>query len=156
MSVRIVMSMVIVVMFLASCGGSAGQPRALAVATTAATPCGSWASPADSDGRLIGATRDSTEIRVAVPAPVRARTEVRLDWHMTAGPGALPLAMYAERAELSEPSIRLQPRAIEPNSGDDYAVYLTFPNAGCWRMHGERLGGKLSGDVWLSVLLANP
>src|SRR5687768_8670404 len=156
MSVRVVW-LVIVLMLLGSCGGSAGQPRVLAGATTAATPCGSWASPADSDGRIIGATGDSTKIRVAVPAPVRARTEVRLDWHMTAGPGALPLTMYAERAELSEPSVRLQPRAIEPaDSGDDYAVYITFPDAGCWRMHGERLGGKLSGDVWLPVLLANP
>jgi hypothetical protein len=157
MSVRIVKSMVMVAMLLGSCDGSARQPRVLAEATTTANPCGSWASSADTDGRLIGATRDSTKIRVAVSAPVRAGTEVRLDWHMTAGPGALPLTMYVERAELSEPFVRVPPRAIEPSaSADDYAVYITFPDAGCWRMHGERVGGKLSGDVWLPVLLAIP
>ena len=149
--------MVMVVMLMGSCGGSTGQPTVIAGATTAATPCGSWASSADTDGRLIGATRDSTKIRVAVPTSVRAGTEVRLDWHMTSGPGTSPLTVHAERAELSEPSVRVPPRTIEPAaSGDDYAVYITFPDAGCWRMHGERGGGKLAGDVWLSVLLAIP
>ena len=142
-------------MVVGSCGGSTGQPRVVAGATTAATPCGSWASRADADGRLIGATGDSTKIRVAVPASVRAGTEVRLDWHMTSPPGTAPLAMYAERSELR--GVTVQPRTIEPAaSGDDYAVYITFPDAGCWRMHGERAGGKLAGDVWLPVLLANP
>ena len=154
---RVVTSMVIVVMLLQSCGGSVGQPSVLVGATTAATPCGSWASSADTDGRLIGATLDSTKIRVAVPPSLRAGTEVRLDWHMTSPPGTSPLTMYAERVELSGASVRMPPRAIEPAaSGDDYAVHITFPDAGCWRMHGERAGGKLAGDVWLSVLLAIP
>ena len=154
MSVRAILSTIMVIL-LGSCGGLAGQPSA--GPTTAANTCGSWASSVETDGRLIGATRDSTKIRVAVPASVRAGTEVRLDWHMTSGPGTSPLTMYAERAELSEATVRVQPRTIEPaDSADDYAVYITFPDAGCWRMHGERAGGKLAGDVWLPVLLANP
>jgi hypothetical protein len=71
---------------------------------------------------------------------------------MTSGPGTAPLTMYAERAELGTSTARVQPRKIDPTgSENDYAVYITLPEPGCWRMHGERAGGKLSGDVWVSV-----
>jgi hypothetical protein len=149
MCVRVLIASALALL-LVSCGGSAERPRT--VSTTAADACGSWASPADSDSRLIGATRDSTEIRVAIPADLRAGTEVRLDWHMTSSPGTTALAMYAERAELGTSTARVQPRRVEQvDSENDYAVYITLPEAGCWRMHGERAGGKLSGDIWLAA-----
>jgi hypothetical protein len=141
----------VVAFALLSCGtGSADQPNA--AATGAVDACGTRASTADSDGRLIGATGDSTKIRVAVPASIRPGTEVRLDWYMTSGPGTAPLTMYAERAELGTSTAQVQPRKVDPvGSEHDYAVYITLPEGGCWRMHGERAGGKLSGDIWVSV-----
>jgi len=149
MCVRLPMASVLALL-LVSCGGSAEQARTMS--TTAADACGSSASPADSDGRLIGATRDSTEIRVAIPADLHAGTEVRLNWHMTSSPGTTALAIYAERAELGTSTARVQPRQVEPvDSENDYAVYITLPEAGCWRMHGERAGGKLSGDIWVAA-----
>jgi hypothetical protein len=151
--VRVLVATIIAV-FLVSCGaGSADQRNA--GATSAASACGSRASSADADGRLIGATLDSTKIRVAVPSPVRAGAEVRLDWHMTSGPGTAPLTMYAERAVLGIFTVRVQPRRVEPaGSENDYTVYITLPEVGCWRMHSERAGGKLSGDIWLPVVAA--
>jgi hypothetical protein len=148
--VRVVTAVIIATLLLACRPDVVRAPTA---APAAADACGSWASPADFDGRLIGATADSTKIRVRVPAGLRAGTEVRLDWHMTSGPGTAPLTMYAERANLRSSTARVQPRRIDPvDSENDYAVFITLPEAGCWRMHGERGGGKLSGDIWMSVL----
>jgi hypothetical protein len=65
------------------------------------------------------------------------------------GVGA-PLTVYGEHPDGS----RLDPRSIDATSRDDYIVRMLFPKAGCWRLHSERENGKLSGDLWLTVLPA--
>jgi hypothetical protein len=106
----------------------------------------SWRDPA---GRLMGTTRDSTAILVNVPAEVRAGIENTFDWQMTSGETS-PLTVYAQYGDGS----RITPSIIETVGPDDFRVQLAFPQPGCWRLHSERIGGKLSGDVWLQVLPA--
>ncbi len=104
----------------------------------------SWRDPA---GRLIGTTRDSTAILVTVPADVRAGIELTFNWQMTSGE-ASPLIVYAQFGDGS----RIAPNSIARVGPDDFIVRLVFPKPGCWRMHSDRIGGKLSGDVWIQVL----
>jgi hypothetical protein len=65
------------------------------------------------------------------------------------GVGA-PLTVFAEHAD----GARVNARSIDAISQDEYLVRILFPKAGCWRLHSERLNGKLSGDIWLAVLPA--
>lgn len=69
---------------------------------------------------------------------------------MTSGPGTAALTVYAEHSDGS----RAAPSSIDAVSaeGNDYVVNIKFPKPGCWRLHSERAGGKLSGDLWLGVL----
>jgi len=101
----------------------------------------------DSTGRLIGMTADSTAILVGAPSQVRATIETTFEWQMTSGE-ASPLTVYAEYGDGS----RVAAHGIETVSPDNFRVRLTFPNAGCWRLHSERIGGKFSGDIWIQVL----
>jgi hypothetical protein len=102
----------------------------------------------DATGRLIGTTGDSTAILVGVPAEVRPEVEITFDWHMTSSGLASPLTVYAQYGDGS----RITPASIETVGPDDFRVQLAFPKPGCWRLHSERIGGKLSGDVWIQVL----
>ncbi|MDQ6871980.1 MAG: hypothetical protein M3037_08185 [Gemmatimonadota bacterium] len=121
-------------------GALAGSPNYANIDCSAT----SWRDPA---GRLMGTTRDSTAILVSVPAEVRATIENAFDWEMTSGE-ASPLTVYAQYADGS----RVAPRSIETLGSDTFRVRLVFPKSGCWRLHSERIGGKLSGDVWVQVL----
>jgi len=109
--------------------------------------CGAT-SPRDAAGRLIGTTRDSTAILVTGPADVGAGTDLTFTWQMTSG-DASPLIVYAQHADGS----RIAANSIEPLGSDDFVVRLVFPKPGCWRLHSDRIGGKLSGDVWIQVSL---
>lgn len=134
----------------AGCGGGPGQTsRAGSLAPEDTAACGPQASLRDEAGALIGSTRDSTTISVRTPVEIRATTETTLSWHMTGGLTA-PLTVYGEHPDGS----RLDPRSIDAISQDDYVVRIRFPKAGCWRLHSERANGKLSGDLWLTVLPA--
>lgn len=107
----------------------------------------------DAQGWLTGASPNTTTIRVLTPRVMRAGSEVLLYWYMTSGPGTARLTVYAE----GPTGARTVPRAIDDVftgslvTQDDYIVFLTFPEAGCWRLRGERANGKTFGDVWLSV-----
>jgi hypothetical protein len=102
----------------------------------------------DATGRLIGTTGDSTAILVSAPPDLRAGAEITFAWYMTSGGLASPFTVYAQYGDGS----RVTPRSIETVGPDDFRVHLAFPKPGCWRLHSERIGGKLSGDVWLQVL----
>jgi hypothetical protein len=101
----------------------------------------------DAAGLLIGTTQDSTEILVGAPAEIRASIETTFDWQMLSGE-ASPLTVYAQYGDGS----RVAPLSIETLGLDHFRVRLAFPRAGCWRLHSDRIGGKLSGDVWVQVL----
>jgi hypothetical protein len=105
-------------------------------------------SARDVAGRVIGTTRDSTAILVTMPADVRADTELTFNWEMTAGSlEASPLTVYAQFGD----GLRITPNVIERIGPDDFIVRLVFPKPGCWRLHSERIGGKLSGDLWIQI-----
>lgn len=101
----------------------------------------------DASGRLLGTTIDSTTILVGTPAEVRPGMDLTFQWHMTSGLLGDPLSVYAQYGD----GTRVRPRLIETVGPDDFLVRVTLPIAGCWRLHSERTGGKLSGDVWLQV-----
>ncbi|MDQ6876186.1 MAG: hypothetical protein M3082_00500 [Candidatus Dormibacteraeota bacterium] len=123
---------------------------AIANPTYAIADC-SATSPRDTNGRLIGATLDTTTIRVGTPPQVRADEPVSFDWQMTSGEywaDVSPLNVYAEYGD----GTRVIALSIENTGIDAYRVQLVFPKPGCWRLHSERVGGKISADTWLQVL----
>ena len=132
----------ILALALAACGGAIQPGTAVSSAPTGG--CGVKASQRDATGALIGSSGDSTTIRVTTPQDLRAGSEGALQFYMT---GVSPLTVYAENPN----GARVTPRAIDITSADEFVVRLTFPTPGCWRIHSERAGGKLAGDVWLSV-----
>ena len=115
--------------------------------------CGSQTSGRDVDGALIGSTRDSKTIRVAAPQEVRATLETAFQWRMT---GNSTFNVYAEAPDRPVGAWgglpRVDPSALEPIDAERRSVRIIFPTAGCWRLHSERAGGKLAGDVWINVL----
>lgn len=143
--------------FLFACGGGTLTKQATASSQASAGPtsvqCGSEKSERDAAGKLIGSTRDSTTIRIAAPQEIRVADEVIFQWHMT---GVSPLNVTAEQAAGLVGDWgrlpRVDPTAVEAVGDDAWIVRMTFPTAGCWRLHSERAGGKLSGDVWIDVL----
>jgi hypothetical protein len=124
---------------------------------TAASPatdlCSAERSVRDTDGTLVGSTLDTTTIRVAAPQEIRATAETTFRVLMT---GVSPLNVYAEQPRGAVGAwgrlSRVDPRTVELAGSDTWMVRMTFPTAGCWRLHTERAGGKLSGDVWVDVL----
>jgi hypothetical protein len=137
--------------FATACGGGAAFGQA--AVSPATDLCGAERSVRDTDGTLVGSTLDTTTIRVAAPQEIRASAETTFRVLMT---GVSPLNVYAEQprgpvgawGRLS----RVDPRTVEPAGNDAWMVRMTFPTAGCWRLHTQRAGGKLSGDVWVDVL----
>lgn len=126
--------------------------QVLATGAAAASPSYASAdcsatSRRDATGQLIGTTGDTTEILVGAPAEVRAGVEIVFDWHMSSGERS-PLVVYAQYGDGS----RITPSSIETAGQDDFVVHLAFPKPGCWRLHSGRIGGKLSGDIWIQVL----
>jgi len=115
--------------------------------------CGSQTSGRDVDGALIGSTRDSTTIRVGAPQEIRATLETAFQWRIT---GNSAFNVYAEAPDGPVGAWgrlpRVDPSAIEPIDAERWSVRMAFPTAGCWRLHSERAGGKLAGDVWINVL----
>jgi hypothetical protein len=142
---------------LFACGGTARTDAGREVGTASSSPisllCGPERSSRDAAGLLIGSTSDSTTIRIAAPAEVRAEAESTFQWRMT---GNEALNAYAEQPGGPVGAWgrlpRVDPNAIQSLGGDAWTVRLTFPSAGCWRLHSERAGGKLAGDVWIDVL----
>jgi hypothetical protein len=142
--------MALAITLLSACGGGAAFGQAVSPATDL---CGAERSVRDTDGTLVGSTLDSTTVRVAAPQGIRATAETTFRVLMT---GGTPFKVYAEQprgpfgawGRLS----RVAPRTVEPVGNDTWMVRMTFPTPGCWRLHTEIAGGKLSGDVWVDVL----
>ena len=116
-----------------------------------ATPsCGAEASPRDADGKLIGATRDTTTIRVKAPQPIRAGLESTFEWYMQ---GTSDLVVYAENPQLPLQAFgryfRVDPTAVDLLATDTWTVRMTIPAAGCWHFQTRR--GVVSGDLWVNV-----
>jgi hypothetical protein len=85
--------------------------------------------------------------------PIRSGDEVKIVWRMT-GRGDAAFTAF-------DPQGIAQPLAWGPEfhggqgastyhrPGAEWGVGYTFPTAGCWRLHAERVVG--SADVWLTV-----
>jgi len=135
-----------------ACGGSTG-PATQVTGIPMVPQCGSQTSMRDADGALVGSTRDTTTIRVGAPQEIRAALETTFQYHMT---GNAAFNVYAEAPDGPVGAYgrlpRVDPSAIEPTGTDRWAVRMAFPTAGCWRLHSERAGGKIAGDVWINVL----
>lgn len=143
---------ILVAALVGACGGSTGLTRQ-ATAIPTAPLCGSQTSGRDADGALVGSTADSTTIRVRAPQEIRAALETTFQWFMT---GNSTFNVYAEAPDGPVGAFgrlpRVDPSAIEPIDADRWTVRMSFPAAGCWRLHSERAGGKLAGNVWINVL----
>ena len=137
--------------FVLACGGGALAKQAAASPTPVL--CGAELSARDAAGTLVGSTHDSTTIRIAAPQELRAGVETSFRWQMT---GISALNVYGEQPAGPVGAWgrlpRVDPSAVEAVGHDTWVVRLTFPTAGCWRLHSERAGGKLAGDVWVDVL----
>jgi hypothetical protein len=123
-----------------------------ATASPAAALCGQT-SGRDADGALVGSTADSTTIRVRAPQEIRAALETTFQWRMT---GNSTFNVYAEAPDGPVGAFgrlpRVDPSSVQAVDSDRWTVRMIFPVAGCWRLHSERAGGKLAGDVWINVL----
>src|SRR5947207_1032666 len=124
--------------FVLACGGGALAKQAVASPTPVL--CGAELSARDAAGTLVGSTHDSTTIRIAAPQEGgRNEFSVADDRHFgtqclrraAGGPSGRGVGFLALiRA-------RLKWWVMTPG-----VVRLTFPTAGCWRLHSERAGGK--------------
>jgi hypothetical protein len=145
-------TVVVTTVLISACGGS---PTLTGQATLSPTTvsCGSQTSARDTDGALVGSTLDSTTIRVGAPQEIRVDLETTFQWQMT---GNSTFNLYAEAPNGPVGAYgrfpRVDPSAVEVTGSDSWSVRMTFPAAGCWRLHSERAGGKLAGDVWINVL----
>jgi hypothetical protein len=118
-----------------------------------ATPsCGPEASARDADGKLIGATQNTTTIRVKAPQLIRAGVESTFEWYME-GPTNAELVVYAENPlrplQAFGRYYRVDPTAVHLVAKDTWAVRMTIPTAGCWHFQTQR--GVLYGDLWVTV-----
>jgi hypothetical protein len=149
------MRLVTVVLTTVLAGACASSPALTEQAAKSPTTvsCGSQTSGRDVDGALVGSTRDSTTIRVGAPQEIRVALETTFQWRMT---GNSTFKVYAEAPDGPVGAWgrlpRVDPSAVEVVDGDTWTVRMSFPAAGCWRLHSERAGGKLAGDVWVNVL----